>query len=211
MRKKLLLGVVALVASAVATFACVGDDPVASNPTVDGGGGSETSNTTDSGGGDGGTAIAIVDVSSGDHFACAVRADGSVVCWGTNAFGEAGQPAAGGEQCDGTPCRLPSVVAGITDAAKIASGSHQSCVATKAGKVLCWGANDDGVLGHPPSQDTDCGGGKKCNEKPTEVANVSGAIGVAVESGAIRQSADAFATVNMVGTRSYQSVLELTV
>lgn len=187
MIRKLLLGAIGSNAVMIAIAACVGDDPVTSTtPAGDGGGDPNT--PVDSGvdsGGDASTSdaqskVAVVDVSGGDGFGCAVRADGSVVCWGRNALGETAQPLAGGAICDGVPCRLPTQVAGITDGAKIASGPHQTCVATKAGKVLCWGANDDGVLGHPTTQDVDCGGGQFCNLTPTEVPNVSGAVGVAV-------------------------------
>lgn len=178
---------VCVFATTIAGLACVGDDPSSSlsTPTPDSGGG-DTSTPEDSStnGNDAGSEaaapIAFVDVSAGNAFACAVRSDGSVVCWGRSATAETGQPAAGGATCAGVACRLPSVVAGITDAAKIASGPHQSCVVTKTGKVLCWGANDDGVLGRPINAEPDCGGGHTCTPTPKEVAGVIDAVGVAV-------------------------------
>jgi alpha-tubulin suppressor-like RCC1 family protein len=67
---------------------------------------------------------------------CAVRKDGSVLCWGSNSKGEMG---------NGTDKhqRDPAPVPGITDARRIAAGEHFFCAALATGKVTCWG---DGML-----------------------------------------------------------------
>ena len=175
-----------IVAGGAIVVACVGDDPVSSTPIPDGGGGGDTSTPAEdssTGGNDAGKEASVqlpfADVSGGEGFACAVRTDGSVVCWGHNAFGQTGQPLAGGETCGNAPCRLPTVVAGITNAAKIASGPLQSCVVTTAGKVVCWGANDDGVLGRPINAESPCNG-HTCTPTPKEVDGIVDAVGVAV-------------------------------
>lgn len=186
MRDRWLLVGLASAAAAAVVIACVGDDPIpGTTPTTDAGGADTNSPADDSGsnndaGKDATAQIPFADVSAGEDFACAVRIDGSVVCWGYSAFGQTGQPSAGGETCGNAPCRLPTVVPGITNAAKIASGPIQSCVVTTAGKVLCWGANDDGVLGRALNAEPDCGGGHSCSPTPKEVAGVVDAVGVAV-------------------------------
>src|SRR6185295_5456371 len=84
--------------------------------------------------------VDAISVGAGNEHACAVRADGSVVCWGRNDAGQLG---------DGTmtEARTP-VVAMVTAASQVVAGAQHSCAIRGAGNVECWGDNSVGQLGH---------------------------------------------------------------
>jgi alpha-tubulin suppressor-like RCC1 family protein len=67
----------------------------------------------------------------GSH-ACAVKRDGTVLCWGSNVSGELG---AG----DLAVHKEPVTVAGIADAVEVTAGSGVSCARLRGGAVMCWG------------------------------------------------------------------------
>jgi hypothetical protein len=71
--------------------------------------------------------------------ACALRATGTVVCWGPNARGELG---------DGTftPSPVPVAVAGITGVTALSATNGQAC-AVAGGHPWCWGDNEYGAVG----------------------------------------------------------------
>jgi alpha-tubulin suppressor-like RCC1 family protein len=77
---------------------------------------------------------------AGDASTCAVIADGSVRCWGSNGEGELGL----GKR---SPDERPARVSALSDAEEICLASAHGCARTKAGKLLCWGANAFGQLG----------------------------------------------------------------
>jgi len=79
-------------------------------------------------------------------YRCALRADGSVACWGTNWRGQCGDPS--------IPDALlaPTPVPGMTDVVQIAGGSRHTCALRRDGSVWCWGDNNFGQLG--PSNQT---------------------------------------------------------
>ena len=78
--------------------------------------------------------------SVGAHHTCAVKADGSVRCWGANGNGQLGDTTF----IDRT---APVSVPGIKDAVEIAAGDTHTCARRVTGGVICWGANADGQLG----------------------------------------------------------------
>jgi alpha-tubulin suppressor-like RCC1 family protein len=57
---------------------------------------------------------------------------GQIYCWGANDAGQLGDPTTDGRYS-------PHKVAGITDAASVASGHDFTCARLKAGTVQCWG------------------------------------------------------------------------
>lgn len=80
---------------------------------------------------------AVVEIAAGNDHACARRDDGSVWCWGKNAFGQLGD---GTREDRATPVR----VAGVAAATSIAAGFARSCATTAQGALFCWGvASDD--------------------------------------------------------------------
>ncbi|MFO0750776.1 MAG: Ig-like domain-containing protein [Myxococcota bacterium] len=103
----------------------------------------------------------VVQIAVGDSHACALRADGSVYCWGSNAYGELGRD---GEQSEF------AIASTATDLVQIVAGQLHTCAITKAGKVVCWGGNNWGQLGddNAPTR----------SSSPKEVVGVANAIGL---------------------------------
>ena len=89
----------------------------------------------------------VVAISAGYHHSCAIRSDGSVVCWGDNTNGGLGNGAA---MTPGIVNRsgIPVQVSGISDAATISAGQGYTCAVLDSGRVQCWGANEVGQLGN---------------------------------------------------------------
>lgn len=92
-------------------------------------------------------------VAAGSGHTCALHADGSVSCWGSNFEGQLGDGIAdhgtrcvsGGSDVD---CSVtPVSVATIDDATFIAANSSHTCVIRGDGSVWCWGYNTNRQLG----------------------------------------------------------------
>ena len=84
-------------------------------------------------------------LSAGPNHSCYAGYDGSVRCWGDNAFGQIG---------DGTRRTqiIPTLVQissgkNLTMALATAAGWDHSCAIVAGGKILCWGSNSHGQLG----------------------------------------------------------------
>jgi alpha-tubulin suppressor-like RCC1 family protein len=71
-------------------------------------------------------------VAVGDTFACAVKDDKTVVCWGRNDQGQLGS--AVGPKSD-----EPVPVPGVSDVEVLAAGPNQACVVKADKTVMCWG------------------------------------------------------------------------
>ncbi len=82
----------------------------------------------------------VVAVSAGSNYSCALSADHSVRCWGTNRRGELG-PGADEALLSWTPVLIPGVAATRIDA-----GAGAICSVTNTLGVTCWG-NRLGSLG----------------------------------------------------------------
>ena len=77
---------------------------------------------------------------SGGH-ACAVLADGTVWCWGSNEYGMLGQ------DYDGDISHVPMRVPGIDAVTGAARGNDYTCALLADGTVWCWGSNSYGESG----------------------------------------------------------------
>ena len=81
---------------------------------------------------------------AGFEHACAVRENGSVLCWGF-----AGQGQLGGGPVDADVSRpTPVSVKGLTTARRVVTGGDRTCAVTSDNRGLCWGANTLGQLGN---------------------------------------------------------------
>jgi alpha-tubulin suppressor-like RCC1 family protein len=80
-------------------------------------------------------------VAAGGTHTCGISQSGAAVCWGSNAFGQLGDPAAGASASNPVVVQAPG---GFTT---LAAGGNHSCGLTAAGTALCWGQNTKGQLG----------------------------------------------------------------
>lgn len=74
-------------------------------------------------------------IASGDAFTCALLADGTVRCFGSNAANQLGA------FNQGDP------VYGLTSVVAIAAGGAHACGLLSSGTIACWGSDNDGQLG----------------------------------------------------------------
>jgi len=104
-------------------------------------------------------AVACAQLALGSDHTCALRrSNGSVYCWGQNAFGELG----GGSATAAVNLPLPAV--------DLSGRAYTTCAAATDGTVRCWGYNDNGQIG-----DTTIGG----TRGPTLVQGMAGAVQLA--------------------------------
>ncbi len=97
---------------------------------------------------DGGTAVLnngisgyAKTVAAGSTHTCALRADGTVQCWGSN-----GQGQLGNGTFNNSP--VPMTVTGLSGVQALAAGDGHTCALRADGTVQCWGNNIHGQLGN---------------------------------------------------------------
>jgi alpha-tubulin suppressor-like RCC1 family protein len=78
-------------------------------------------------------------IATGDGFACALMADGSIDCWGAAPSGTS---------------TIPVAVSGLTGATSISAGPNSVCARLSDGTVMCWGDNSYGQLGNGSTTST---------------------------------------------------------
>lgn len=80
----------------------------------------------------------VVEIDSGSRSTCAVKADGTLWCWGPNRSGELGVGDVG--------VRLVPTQVGLEGVRRVSIGFATTC-AEAAGQVYCWGNNNQDQLG----------------------------------------------------------------
>lgn len=88
-----------------------------------------------------------IDLASGTSFACVLRSDASVWCWGDDSVGQTGQPIPDHRAGAYAPQLEPLPVAGLDDVVAIEAGSSFACALRTSGEVACWGSDAWGALG----------------------------------------------------------------
>jgi len=103
------------------------------------------------------SATELVDVGSrrkvravdlGDETSCALLTDGTVKCWGSNDWGQAGYDGpndcgGGGSVCTNSPKTVP----GLDHVVQVDASQNHSCAIRADGTVWCWGNNVGGAFG----------------------------------------------------------------
>jgi alpha-tubulin suppressor-like RCC1 family protein len=116
-------------------------------------------------------------ISGGESHTCALKNDGSVWCWGSNAYGQLGD---GTVTDSATPVKV--IIPIQYKVRAIASGSNHMCAVLVNGQVWCWGYNERSNLGDPTVSSKVCPGPLNsffpysCSPVPRLVKNESGGI-----------------------------------
>lgn len=111
-------------------------------------------------------------VAAGGAFACALRDDGTVRCWGSNSAGQLGNGLT-------LPSAAPTTVNGLSGVTALAAGARHAC-ALVGTRVFCWGANDRGQLAQPNTSRTCEAGGESvpCETVPKLVQTLDDVVAI---------------------------------
>ena len=120
----------------------------------------------------------VVDVTTGAEHTCAQKADKSVFCWGSEAYGQTAQAIAGEQH---TPLRVLS----LSGYLQVRAGGYRTCGIDGSNHVWCWGDNQHLGLGHASASNGDyaCGSPQnqtQCNNVPVLVSGLTGATSLAM-------------------------------
>jgi len=81
-----------------------------------------------------------ITVSVNQNYACAVMMGGTVMCWGSNGFGQLGNGTS-------TSTGKPVVVTGLSSATAVSAGLSHVCAVLADHTAVCWGNGGQGELG----------------------------------------------------------------
>ena len=97
-----------------------------------------------------GPGIEIEQISAGGYFTCALSTTKQIFCWGDNGEGVAGDPVGGFAE---EPATIPlwDDPDEEEEVVEIAAGYGFVCARLKNSHIRCWGNNEDGQCGVPPS------------------------------------------------------------
>ena len=93
-----------------------------------------------------------VQITAGDHHACALLQSGNVTCWGAGASGALGYASTDDVGDDESPASAGYVDIGGSVVA-IDAGGNKTCVVLSDGAVRCWGEGATGGLGYGSTDD----------------------------------------------------------
>ncbi len=105
----------------------------------------------------------VTSISAGGRHSLALLADGTVVAWGYNGFGQLGD----GSTLTG---EVPVPVSGLSGVKAVAAGGNHSLALLSNGTVMAWGDNESGQLGN---------GNTTESEVPVAVKGLSGVKAIA--------------------------------
>jgi hypothetical protein len=93
----------------------------------------------------GGTVTGLLAISAGRSHTCALRSDGTVVCWGSDSVGQLGNGTSNDLTND------PVTVSNLTDAIAVTAGPDFTCAIRSGGTIVCWGSDTLGYLAPGPT------------------------------------------------------------
>jgi alpha-tubulin suppressor-like RCC1 family protein len=114
----------------------------------------------------------VTAIAGGGFFhSLALLKSGKVMAWGVNISGQLGDETfTGPETCSGVPCSTkPVEVKGLPEEVTAIAGGAATRALLKSGKVMAWGANFYGLLGHETFTGPETCSGVPCSTKPVEV------------------------------------------
>jgi alpha-tubulin suppressor-like RCC1 family protein len=118
-----------------------------------------------------------VGLSVGAEHTCALLADGSILCWGDNTYGELGNGVASASP-QLTPVQVVASMGGpsLTGAESVTAGNFVTCALLGGGALDCWGNNVENQLGNQEYAPPDVGtyGGATYVPFPIPVDELSG-------------------------------------
>jgi len=124
-----------------------------------------------------GTGRTAVAVSAGGLHTCAILDDGSLKCWGSDAYGQLGD--GGWNSAKTTPVSV-SLGTGRT-AVAVSAGRYHTCAILDDGSLKCWGYGGHGQVGD--------GGSNTITNTPVSVSLGTGRTAVAVSAGGLHTCA----------------------
>jgi alpha-tubulin suppressor-like RCC1 family protein len=117
----------------------------------------------------------IAEIVVGGTFACARKTDGTLWCWGANAYGQLADGSWVGPGCNSVCRPLPQKVSVLgTAVAEVALGDGHGCARKVDGTLWCWGANHVGQLGDGTTSGQNCQG--PCQPLPIQVASLGASV-----------------------------------
>lgn len=117
----------------------------------------------------------------GAEHSCALMADGKVICWGDNTYGQLGRgdsvASVGTTNTDLAQSAYTFVNLGTNKTAtKISAGAYHTCALLQDGNAKCWGRNNYGQLGREDA----VGRGTSAGDMGDNLGNISFGIGQTV-------------------------------
>jgi len=103
----------------------------------------------------------VTEVRPAYTFTCALRADGTVWCWGSDDFG-----ALGSDPPDGGVQRSPIQIQALPGASSLDARFEHACALANTGQIWCWGANILGSLGTGSIDGEPCKSASSCSHRP---------------------------------------------
>ena len=104
----------------------------------------------------------IVQVTTGQWFSCALKSNGTVLCWGDNNAGQLGN-----DPANYPTSKVALPVSGLANVTLITAGQDSACAILEGGSVKCWGNNGQGQLGN---------GGQISSFTPVQVTGLTGGV-----------------------------------
>jgi alpha-tubulin suppressor-like RCC1 family protein len=77
----------------------------------------------------------VVALAAGANNVCALKANGSVACWGENSNNQQGNGLGSNDVL------TPAALAGVSDVVALSAGTLSACATERTGAVKCWGRN----------------------------------------------------------------------
>ena len=103
----------------------------------------------------------VAQVAAGLLHVCALKADGTLWCWGANGYGQLGDAT-----LDDKAAPVPVTALG-SDVVQVTAGDNATCALKRDGTLWCWGANRSGQLGNGATTDS---------STPTQVAALGSTV-----------------------------------